>query len=135
MSLALQVPAQNPDMQPKGALGKATTCFQPSFAEAFPTWSKAPFRKHRGGWAMPDAVPTSANRVVACWGHNSLHVFFPGQPHRVRHRRGHWETNFHHTQTHTHPADDIYLRCPMTIIRSLSPKSCISWIWTKVPIW
>lgn len=27
------------------------------------------------------------------------------------------------------------LRCPMTIIRNLSPRSCISWIWTKVPIW
>lgn len=26
------------------------------------------------------------------------------------------------------------LRCPMTIILSLSPRSCISWIWTNVPV-
>lgn len=27
------------------------------------------------------------------------------------------------------------LLCPVTIMRSLSPRSCISWIWANVPVW
>lgn len=38
----------------------------------------------------------------------------------------------------SHPAPHArvpYLLCPMTIMRSLSPRSCISWICTNVPVW
>lgn len=35
----------------------------------------------------------------------------------------------------SHALGAPHLLCPMTIMRSLSPRSCISWIWTNVPVW